>query len=164
MWFAFRSEDLSFLDRARTVHVAEAVVAAPRAAVFAAIADAGSWPRWFPNVRAACYVTPSPHGVGTVREARVGGTRWTETMIAWDDRCWAWTVTRASVPFAAAQVERFAFEDAGSGTRVRWTVALEPRLLARLGAPLAARTIPRLFTRAMQNLDAYLLYPGGIRP
>jgi carbon monoxide dehydrogenase subunit G len=165
MWFEMRREDLGFVDRALVVHVAEASVPAPRAAVFDALADPRGWPRWFPNVRAASYTTPPPHGVGTIREADVSGTRWVEEMIAWDRGTrWGWTVTGASVPFAAAQVETFALSDAADGTHVRWTVALEPRLLARLGAPFAARTIPRLFQRAMQNLGAYLARPEGEHP
>ena len=112
------------------------------------------------------YATPAPHGVGTVREANFSGTHWIEEMIAWDEPArWAWTVTRASVPFAKAQVESFELTDAAGGTRVRWTLALEPRLLARLGSPLAARTIPRLFRRAMENLGAYLnRVPAGALP
>ena len=162
MWFEMRREDLGFLQRAPVVHVADAAVPADRTAVFDALADAGAWPRWFPNVRAARYTTPPPHGVGTIREADVGGTRWVEEMIAWEGgTLWGWTVTGASVPFASAQVETFALADAPGGTHVRWTVAMEPRLLARLGAPFAARTIPRLFARAMRNLATYL--EGGSR-
>jgi len=162
MWFAMRREDLGFVGRAPLVQVADARVGAPRAAVFAALADAGGWPRWFPNVRAAAYTTPAPHGVGTVREADVGGTRWVEEMIAWDpDVRWGWTVLRASVPFAAAQVELFELADVDDGTRVRWTLALEPRLVARLGAPIAKRTIPRLLRRAMDNLGARLAHEEG---
>lgn len=157
MWFRMRREDLGFLDRARVVHVAEADVAAPRAEVFAALADPRGWKDWFPGVRDARYASPPPHGVGTIREADVGGTRWVEEMIAWDEGTRsAWTVTRASVPFARAQVEAFELRDAAGGTRIRWTLALEPRLLARLGAPFAGRTIARLFHRAMENLGGYL--------
>lgn len=165
MWFEMRREDLGFVDRAPVTHVSEASVPAGRAAVFDALADPRGWPRWFPNVRAASYTTPPPHGVGTIREADVGGTRWVEEMIAWErGSCWGWTVTGASVPFAAAQVETFALADAPGGTRVRWTIAMEPRLLARLGAPFAARTIPRLFARAMENLTTYLVRPEGEHP
>jgi hypothetical protein len=162
MWFEMRREDVGFVERARVVHLSEAGVAAPRAVVFDALAEPSGWRHWFPNVRAAAYTSPPPHGVGTIREADVGGTRWVEEMIAWDPGTrWGWTVTRASVPFARAQVETFVLADAPAGTRVRWTVALEPRLLARLGAPFAARTIPRLFARAMRNLEAHLGRPGG---
>ena len=69
-----------------------------------------------------------------------------------------WTVMRASVPLATAQVEAFELTETGDGTHVRWTLALElePRLLGRVSAPLAARTIPRLFRRAMDNLGTYV--------
>ncbi len=164
MWFQMRREGLGFLGRAPVVHRTEVAVAAPRAEVFAALAEPGGWKHWFPRVREASYTTPPPHGVGTIRVADVGGTRWVEEMIAWDEGTrWAWTVTRASVPFARAQVECFELMAAGAETCVRWTLALEPRLLARLGSPFAARVIPRLFRRAMSNLGRYLQAGARIR-
>jgi carbon monoxide dehydrogenase subunit G len=157
VWFQLRKESLGFLGRAPVVHVAEAVIAAPRSAVFGAIAEPQGWKDWFPGVRAASYTTPPPHGVGTIREASVGGTRWVEELIEWEEPArWAWTVLRTSVPFAQAQVELFELMEAADTTRVRWTLALEPRLLARLGAPLAGRTISRLLRQAMVNLATYL--------
>jgi hypothetical protein len=163
MWFDMRKEDLGFVERAPVVHVSEAEVAAPRTLVFAAFAAPRSWTHWFPNVRDASYGSEPPYGVGTIRRSHVGSTHWVEEMIAWDEgTCWAWTVTRASVPFARAQVESFEFTDTEIATRVRWTLALEPRLLARLGAPFAPRVVSRLFHRAMHNLSAYL-QAGGQR-
>src|SRR5262245_3795279 len=157
-----RKESLGFLDRAPVVHVAEAVIAAPRNAVFGAIADPRGWKHWFPGVREASYTTPPPFGVGTIREADVRGTRWVEELITWDDPTrWAWTVLRTSVPLARAQVESFEFMEAADGTYVRWTLALEPRLLARLGAPLTGRMIPRLLRQAMENLGRVLELPRG---
>src|SRR5262245_27687409 len=152
-----RKESLGFLGRAPVVHAAEAVIAAPRAAVFRAIAEPRGWKHWFPGVREASYTSPPPYGVGTIREADVGGTRWIEELIEWEvPTRWAWTVLRTSVPFAHAQVESFEFMEAAGQTRVRWTLALEPRLLARLGAPLAGRMISRLLRAAMENLAGYL--------
>ena len=162
MWFELRKESLGFLGHAPVVHVAEAVIAAPRNAVFGAIADPRGWKHWFPGVREASYTTPPPHGVGTIREANVGGTRWVEELIDWEDPTrWAWTVLRTSVPFARAQVESFEFMEAAGRTRVRWTLALDPRLLARLGAPLAGRMISRLLRQAMENLATYLERNGA---
>src|SRR5262249_32627037 len=112
--------------------------------------------------REASYATPPPHGVGTIREANVGGTRWVEELIAWEDPTrWGWTVLRTSVPFAHAQVELFEFMEAAGRTRVRWTLALKPRLLARLGAPFAGRTVSRLLRQAMGNLATYLAQNGA---
>jgi carbon monoxide dehydrogenase subunit G len=162
MWFEMRKEGLGFLGRAPVVHVAEATIDAPRNAVFDAIAEPQGWKHWFPGVRDASYTTPPPHGVGTIREANVGGTRWVEEMIAWEDPTrWAWTVLRSSVPFAQAQVESFEFMEAAGRTRVRWTLAIEPRLLTRLGTPLAGRMISRLLRHAMENLAKYLELDAG---
>src|SRR5262249_58341941 len=83
VWFEMRKESLGFLDRAPVVHVAEAVIAAPRKAGFGAIAEPRGRKHWFPGLREASYATPPPHGVGTIREANVGGTRWVEEMIDW---------------------------------------------------------------------------------
>ena len=85
-----------------------------------------------------------------------------EELIDWEDPTrWAWTVLRTSVPFAQAQVELFEFMEAAGQTLVRWTLALEPRLLARLGAPLAGRMSSRLLRQAMENLAAYLERNGA---
>ncbi|HVM96808.1 MAG TPA: SRPBCC family protein, partial [Candidatus Acidoferrales bacterium] len=108
MWFDLRKEDLGFRQRAPVVYVNQAEVAAPRASVAAAFCDAPSWKKWFPNLRDAFYDSPAPHGVGSVREAHVGATRWREEMLLVDsDKGVAWTVTRSSVPFAYALVESF---------------------------------------------------------
>jgi hypothetical protein len=150
-----RKEDLSFLDRAPVRHVFTAMVAAPRAAVFAELAEPTTWPSWFPGVRSARYHGAPPFGVGTIREADVSGTRWVEEMIAWDEgRRWAYTVLEASTPLAHAQVESFEVEDAPGGTQVRWTLAIEPRLVQRLAAPIAPLIMRRVFERAMRNLGA----------
>jgi len=164
-----RKEDLTFLERAPVRHVFTAVVAAPRAAVFAAIADPSGWPSWFPGVRRARYASPPPYEVGTIREADVAGTRWVEEMIAWQpDRRWAYTVTEASTPLASAQVEVFDVEDVASAcgdasgaggsvaTRVTWTLAIEPRLLQKIAAPIAPIVMRRVFERAMRGLEAHL--------
>ena len=156
-WFELRKEDLSFLRRAPVSVVCDGEVEAPRTAIFAALADPGTWSAWFPGVRRAWYPSPAPYGVGTIREAEVGGTRWVEELIAWEaDLRWAYTVTRASVPIAWAQVESFELEARGRATRVTWTLACEPRLLMRLGAPAAPRVIRRVFARALENLGRYL--------
>jgi uncharacterized protein YndB with AHSA1/START domain len=157
-----RKEDLRFLATAPVVHVTEAAVAAPRASVFAALVDAAGWSAWFPNVRAARYASAPPHGLGAIREADVGGTRWREEIVACDpDARFAWTVTGASVPFARALVESYEVADAPGGTRVRWTFALEPRLVARLAAPFMARTLARTLARATANLEARLRRPAA---
>ncbi|MBM4244608.1 MAG: SRPBCC family protein [Deltaproteobacteria bacterium] len=158
-----RREDLGFVARAPVRHVFAAVVRAPRAAVFAALADPPGWPAWFPGVRSARYASPPPHGVGSIREADVSGTRWVEEMLALDDgQRWAYTVIESSTPLASAQVEVFDVEDAPLGpkespaTRVTSTLAIEPRLLQRLSGPIAPLVMGRVLRHAMANLERQL--------
>jgi deazaflavin-dependent oxidoreductase (nitroreductase family) len=65
-------------------------------------------------------------------------------------------VLEASTPLAHAQVESFEVEDAPGGTRVRWTLAIEPRLVQRLAAKVAPLVMRRVFERAMRNLGERL--------
>ena len=161
MWFSCRKEQLSFIERAPLVHTVRATVAAARPKDFATIVDPYTWRNWFPGVRAASYPSPTPYGVGTIRQAHVGRSHWVEELIAWDtDTRWAYTVLRSTAPFARAQIESFDFSDQSGGTDVRWTLALEPRLVARLGTPFLPRVVDRLFHRAMRNLDAFIA--GGM--
>src|SRR5262245_20024205 len=106
MWFEMRRENLKFVEHAPVVRATAAEVAAPRARVFQALVDTPGWTRWFPNVRSAEYTSPPPHGKGSIRLSDTAGTQWEEEVIVWDvDRRWGWTVLRASVPLATAQVE-----------------------------------------------------------
>lgn len=157
MWFHYRKEQISFAERAPVLVSVAARVAAPRSAVFAVMADPDTWPQWFPGVHAASYESGTPYGVGTIRQAHVGRSHWVEELIAWDtDSRWAYTVLRSTTSLARAQIELFDFRDVDGGTEVEWTLALEPRLLARLGTPFMPRVIDRLFRRAMRNLETFI--------
>ena len=157
MRFEMRRETLKFVEHAPVVRATAAEIAVPRERVFEALADAPGWVGWFPNVRSAEYTSQAPHGKGAIRLAEVAGTTWEEEVIVWDvGRRYGWTVLHTSVPLATAQVELFELTDTERGTAIRWTLAIEPRLIARLGAPLAEPAIRMLWQRATQNLEALL--------
>jgi hypothetical protein len=89
----------------------------------------------------------------------VGGVQYEETMLVWDrPRRWAYRVDRSTAPVARAQLEITDFERSGSGTRVRWTLAVEP--LEKLGYMADGtpfdRFLANLFRDAMRGLEAYL--------
>ena len=157
MWFAMRPVELAFLDEAPSRFVVDARLRAPRQAVWDAFVDPGTWPRWFPGVREVVYRGARPYGVGTRRAATVGRQRYEETLLAWDEGVrWAYRVDRATLPLARAQLECTDFEDDGSGTRVRWTLAAEPRSVMRLASPFLPGVLHRLLRRAALELDTYL--------
>ena len=161
MWFRLRPVDVDFLERAGRVYVMEGVVRAPRPVVWSAIVDPSTWRHWFPGVEVARYRGAAPHGVGSVREARVGGQRYEEVMVAWQEaERWAYSVVGASVPLARAQLECTELEDCPEGTRVRWTLAADRRLLLWLLAPFLERHLQGLWSRALRGLELYLGAPG----
>lgn len=160
MSFELRPEDLSFLDRAADTYVFDALVEAPRSAVFAAIsADPSTW-TWFPKLSNAGYEGPGPHGVGSRRQVHMAGTAYRETMIAWEEpSLWAYRVDETSVPLARALVEEWALLQSGDDrdhTIVRWTFAIDPKALFTVAKIAAPTVMGSLFRRAMANLSEQL--------
>jgi carbon monoxide dehydrogenase subunit G len=150
-----RAVGLEFLESARRTWTVECDLRAPRGDVWTAYSDPTTWSAWFPGVRSARYRGSDPYGVGTIREAEVGGQRFEEVMVAWEEGVrWAYFIDRATVPLARAQLECTDFEDCNGGTRLRWTIASDPRLILWAGAPVFPRVMRRLFEKATRNLDA----------
>lgn len=159
MWFVMREVGLDLLESAEHRYVTTRDVDASRADVWTTFADPTTWSAWWPGVAVASYrPQENPFGVGTIRRATVNGQRYEETMLAWNEGVrFAYRIDRATLPLAHAQVECTEFEDRpGGGTRVRWTLAIDPRLMMRVAAPFFSGIIDRLFARAMAGLDAYV--------
>ena len=164
MKFAFRRVGFDFIDTARKTWVVSCDLAAPRDEVWGAISDPTTWKAWFPGVDRAWYSSDPPHGVGAIREAIVSGQHFVEEMVTWDEGVrWAYCITSATVPLARAQVECHELEVCEGGTRVRWTIASDPRLLLWLSAPFFHRTVLRLHRRAMSNLERWLREKRAVR-
>jgi uncharacterized protein YndB with AHSA1/START domain len=156
----FRTVGLAFVDSAPARTVVTVHLGHPPAAVFAALADAPGWGRWFPGFSARShYLTPAPHGVGSRREMIVFGRPIIETIIAWDEPArWAFAIEAATMPGIAALAEdyRIAAEAAG-GSSLTWTMALDASVTAAgvvIGA-LASAT----FRTAARKLDRLLARP-----
>ena len=153
-----RTVEPTFVDSAPKRYVFETIVAAAPTEVFRALsADPSTWTEWFPTVTDGGYEGAPPHGVGTRRWVKATATRFRETVVEWDEpTTFTWRVDEASRAVASALVERWTVERAGAGSRVRWTFAIEPRLLFRLLVPAPAISMKPVFTRAMRNLEARL--------
>lgn len=165
-WHTLRAVGLEFLREAPQVYRQEALVRAPRAAVWRALADASRWHEWFPGVEWARYGgagARSP-GVGSLRESQVAGARYDETMLAWDEpRRWGYRIDRSTQPVARAQVEVHELEEAAEGTRVRWIIATDPdRAIEYMsdGTPFP-KFLQSLHEEAMAGLEGFLAKGGA---
>jgi hypothetical protein len=103
-------------------------VAAPPAAVFAALADdPAGWGDWFPGfTRTGRYLTDPPHGVGAERAMRLAGVDLVETVIVREEPTrWAFRVSQGSMPLVRAMAEDYRLAETPTGTSLTWTVALD---------------------------------------
>jgi hypothetical protein len=154
---ALQAVDLDFLaDAPHRFEYAEPV-GAPPPAVFAAIsADPSTW-SWFPGIDEGSY-EGEPAGVGTRRWVRIGGVKYRETILAWDEpRRWAYRVDETSAPLFAALAEDWVVEPAAGGTStLRWTFAFDPLTDTAAGLVGARELIGTTFADATRRLDGRL--------
>lgn len=157
MPFRLRPESPEFLTTASKIWRFERRIDVSQERVFDAIAaDPSTW-TWFPGFATGRYEGPGPHGVGSIREVRVGPSIYRETIVAWDRPTrWVYRVDSTTVPLAHALVEEWMVEADGNGSRVRWTFAVDPRTMFRVMGPLTPRVLGRVFRTAMRNLEAKL--------
>jgi uncharacterized protein YndB with AHSA1/START domain len=130
-------------------------IAAPVAAVFAAIsADPSTW-GWFPGIEVGGYEGDAAPGVGSRRWVRIGGVKYRETILAWDEpRRWTYRVDQTSAPLFAALAEDWVIEPAGNGATLRWTFAFDPLPDTAAGLVGAQDLIGSTFHDAARGLDA----------
>jgi uncharacterized protein YndB with AHSA1/START domain len=153
-----RPVGLDFLETASHAYEYEARLAAPVAAVFAAIsADPSTW-TWFPGLEPGEYEGDDAPGIGTRRWIRMGGVKYRETILAWDaPHRWAYRVDETSAPVFAALLEDWVMEPAdGDTTTLRWTFAFEPLPETAALFADARDLIGSTFHEAAKSLDAFL--------
>lgn len=149
---------LDFLETAPHRFEFEEPLAAPCAAVFAAIsADPSTW-SWFPGIEDGTYEGEEPPGIGTRRWVRIGGVKYRETVLAWDDpHRWAYRVDETSGPVFAALLEDWVIEPADRDTTtLRWTFAFDPLPETAELLVGARELIGTTFRDAVRGLDARL--------
>jgi hypothetical protein len=105
---------------------------------------------WCRMLRGGRYVTPAPHGIGTIRQMGSPGglLKVQERFISWDDaqRSHAFSVAYASLPGIRRFGERTVVRPTESGCTLTWTIAAEARYGARILHPIVRRVAQSLFS------------------
>ena len=157
-----REVGIDFFDTSPYRCTSTEVLLRPADAIFRAIAeDPAGWGAWNPGFSYhGRYLTPPPHGPGSVREVTMAGIRYTDSILVWEEpRRWAFCVSRAGVPFASAIAEDYVITPQGPGgthCSVQWTIAMDPRPWLLSARTMMDAFLPRYFRRAMTNLSARL--------
>ena len=146
--------DLTYFDHAPVRIVADAMVPAPPAEVFAIFADAPSWPSWFPRMKRAAWISAATAGVGAEREVGLGVLgRFRERMIAWEPGArFAFTMTGTTSPLVRLLAEDYRLSAVDGGTRIDWVMAATPTAIGKLGMPIMRRIVRGLFVGAGRRL------------
>ncbi|MFZ4292349.1 SRPBCC family protein [Streptomyces sp. SID8376] len=143
-----------FASVAPVLLVFEREITAAPPAVFDALArDVAGWTAWF---RVLTLARPLDGGAG--REIRLlGAARFRETILAAEEPdVYAYRVDVTNVPGARAMVEEWRLEPAGTGTRVRWTMAVDGVAPFRLAMKAGRLGLAAGFRDAMTSLDRRL--------
>lgn len=154
-----RPVELDFAGSAPVRLVFTGEVRADPQAVYRALAeDVEGWPGWFTAVTSA---RPTQGGLG--REVRLrGGTRFGETIMSTEPgERYAYRIDETNAPGIRAMLEEWRLTPAGSGTRVRWTMAVDGSAPLRLLMGLAKPAVGRAFRDAVRNLDRRLTSPAA---
>ena len=151
----FVKQDLGFAETAPIIIESTAVVAAPRAEVWAVICDHERWPEWFASLTAARATSVPPSGVGSTREVKLsGGFTFQEEFIAWDEpEVWAFTGTEGPAPFQSL-VERVTLVELDPDrTEVTYRMAIEPRRGFGLLVKAVRGGVAKNLAKALRSLD-----------
>jgi len=150
---------LDFFETAPVKKAVQLDFAHPPKAVFAALAeDPAGWGRWFPGFAdTGHYVTPAPHGVGSVREMVFRSSTLCETVLAWEEGVrWAFYISGGGIAGMRSLAEDYRFEAQPGGCRLTWTTAIIPAPLLRPVAGLVLTLGSSSLRKAGANLDRLL--------
>lgn len=151
-----RPETVAFTATAPLRAAAVREVAGTPDEVFAVLADAEGWPRWFPGLRAARWTSPGPHGVGSTRQIALGPLQVDEEFIVWEPgERFGFTFTGANLPGTRAGVELVELVpvDDGRRTRVSYTFSVEPVGVPRVVGARLTPVVRGLLGGGLRGLD-----------
>jgi carbon monoxide dehydrogenase subunit G len=142
-----------FVDTAPIRLVNSVRIAATPEAVWAALEDAASWPRWATVIKHVEWTSPRPFDVGTTRTVTMsGGMTGYEEFISWEPyRRMGFRFNEASMNGVSAFAERYEIESAGDGTQVTWIMAMAPTGASKVIVPLTRAPMRMMFGRMLRN-------------
>ena len=157
-WYSLEPVDGAFFTAAPHVFRYERRFAAAPETVWESLVSDESLSAWSPLVSSVTWLSPRPFGVGTTREVTLapGLTHMRERFFRWDEgRGYSFAAFEGNQPLLKSFAEDYEVEADGDGSRLTWTVAIEPkRALALAFIPLAP-VLKLLFGRVVVDGERY---------
>lgn len=135
-----------------TTFTTSTTIDAPRARVWAALADIGSISAWNPGVVDSHTTSEEPTGLGASRHCDLGGRNYLDEQVVefQDGEAITMRIVDSNLPFEHADIH-FTLESDGSGTRV--TVSPEYRLkFGPIGRLMDRLVVRRTYEKGMDAL------------
>ena len=130
-------------------------IAAPRNAVWTALADFDRIVDWAHDVDHSCLLPDRASGVGAVRRVQQGANTVTETVVDWDEPIRLAYRIDGLPPLFRQVINRWDLAEDEDGTQASLTVEVVPvRPPATVVAWLAARVVGRVNARMLSSLQA----------
>jgi Polyketide cyclase / dehydrase and lipid transport len=148
-WFSCQPVEETFFETAPMRLRGKFEVPFPAATVWAELTsdDALSWCRILQDVT---WTSPRPFGVGTTRSVKAlwGANLLKEHYFRWEEgRRHSFYVLESSAPLFHSLAEDYFVEPTSEAScRFTWTIAAQPKALARPGAPVNRALLKTLFT------------------
>jgi len=153
MWFKVRPGDLAFAETAAQRFSFDFHTKLSPQETFDRIVEPQFAPSWVADCKACRWLEPGT--IGALRLMELKGLSVEERVIAWEPgKRFAFAIERATVPILRRMVEDMTLEESPTGTRVRWTVAFEPRLFARPLTPILRPRFQKMFAKSAAALGA----------
>lgn len=150
-WHPLDSVSESFFETAPHRYVYAIDLPVPRDRVWESLTSDQSVAAWGPAVRSVRWLTPRPFGIGTTREVvlPLRAISVHERFFAWDEgKRYAFEVYEANRRVFRRFAENYVVEERAGGSRLTWTVAIEPlprlRRLVDLARPVNRLAFGRL--------------------
>jgi hypothetical protein len=160
MWFSLRPVGPDYGSSAPKSFVYDVELAAPPDVVFAILADAKEWPKWFPDMTGMKWLSPEAErgkvGARRLAETRSGDVE--EHFIVWEpNRRIAFYAERMSTPLVTEFMEDYHLEAAGPDkTRLKWLVHYRPRTAIAFLHPIIRPIFDRMFRKGSEALVTYV--------
>jgi len=154
---------LEFFTSAPIRIESEVILPCSPESLFRCFADADAWSEWVDVIEKVEWTSPSPFEVGTTRNVEMlGGMIAYEEFLAWDaPRHLAFRFNQFTQKFINAFGEDYKVMDLGDGRcRLVWTVAMEPRGIIGLAAPLLKPFLVRNCRNIQKKLLKYMENEG----
>ena len=149
MRFTCQPVDNRFFDDAPWIYRNEVDLDWSVERVFADWEDAESWPQWFGGVKKIEWTSQKPFGVGTTRTVTLESMKVFEHFFNWEpNKRLSFYFLGTSAPAFRRFAEDYQLEPRGSGCHFKYTVAIDPNLLLRVGAPIARGQFDAMFKQA----------------